>query len=66
MPPSELTDGYEPHGLIYSAVMTGVADDVYSRGRRGVPGVMQLGGYRVGTIPGTNPASQIPVIYSYS
>ena len=60
-PPSELGDGFEPHDLIYSAGLTVRGVLLHLPGtasRGGVPGVVQLGGYLGGAIPGTQPASR--------
>ena len=64
-PRSELSDGSEPHDLIYlsdAAAVRGGAD--YRHGREGVPGVEQ-GGYWEGSIPGTNPVAQLSLIDAY-
>ena len=60
-PASDLADGFEPHDMFY---LRDTARDIDSsgepdrRGRGGVPGVVRLGGYREGAIPGTSPAVQ--------
>ena len=57
--PSELVDGSEPHGLLFSSART-VRCPVHCReGGGGVPGVGQLGGYLRGAIPGTKARGQI-------
>ena len=56
-PPSELAYGSEPHDHIWSMVHRGVQSGTLASGEVGVPGVVQLGGYREVAIPGTNPGS---------
>ena len=58
-PPSELSDGSEPHDQFYSADMTRAAAVQCGSGMwhgRGVPGVVQARWVPEGGIPGTNPA----------
>ena len=57
---SELTDGFEPHDMIYSGYMTRAAADMPGQPRvrgGGVPRVVQAGWYREGAIPGTTQPS---------
>ena len=58
-PSTELSDGYEPHGHIYSGNQYTAhcdhAGQYPGAVGRGVPGVVQVGGYREGST-GTHPA----------
>ena len=53
--PSELSDGFEPHGLIQVSVQPAGVDEDGWVGRGCTRGGAWLGGYLEGAIPGTQP-----------
>ena len=62
-PGSELVDGLEPHGLILQWRQPRAYPATCTRVREGVPGVVGLGGYWEGGIPGTQPGPRLRLIY---
>ena len=61
-PPSDLADGLEPHAPLPHAVVQGPLPPVLVLGRRCTRGGLELGGYREGSIPGTNQPMDLRLI----
>ena len=62
-PSSDLSYGLEPHDHIYPRDTAVPVDHVDDAGSGGVPGVVRLGGYPEGCIPGQSAKARLRLIY---